>query len=244
MNNRINANNTVVSLDDLIHQRNNQFIRMGDLDRILNNEILFIYSDIDRMHRTLLICEELTITKYKSVEREYNRKNFTKLKKLDSFGKRFSLYMRIRPYLKSKFYHLKEQVTIDGNALLSLDNDEFAIALYEKVLGRKASEIELGNCKSYLEKYGSKKIDLLNFFVSSREFRKSNLKIKGIFVKSSLRKMVKLIYRIPIMSYFYKMIMSIFTINKKISDLHNENVYLMHKLEDIERELKNKNNII
>ena len=169
------------------------------------------------------------------------------LKKVERRLRRIGLYEEhIRPALKNRYNEeYSGKKVINARKLLKYDDIEFVKALYHIILGRNADpEGEKHNL--FLLRTGScSKIDMLESFVSSDEGRNRGLLLIGVGLPRLKNKLKKIVLRIPILGYSLRLIMNIFLLPKRISQLQYRFAQLsMNKIDRLENSALNQENII
>jgi len=119
------------------------------------------------------------------------------------------------------------------NDFMNYFDEDFIKNIYRGLLKR---EFDQKGFDYYLDKLRSTKlhrIEILARLYFSKECKSNNIKIKGLY----LRLLTRLIYKIPILGYFIRLVLSIFRLPKIVKNQEDFEIQVMTKLNNI------KNNI-
>lgn len=185
------------NIDNLIIRKRLSAIISNDIDcsnKNIKNTLLDIYDEVGFNLNKIKETDDCEIIVYP----EFDTRRLCLLKKLDSYAEKIPYYYTIRPFLKNKFAFLKQARYINVKDILAnnLNDEDFIIYLYNIILNREPINSDIFNCKVFLNKKGSKRIDLIIFLLESEEAKRNNVFVKGLLMRKLLRKLVRAVYKI------------------------------------------------
>lgn len=156
----------------------------------------------------------------------------------------------------------KYQNKLNYKDLLYGNNYEFIYNAYSKILLRIPDENGIENCINMLIEEKGDRILVLGSIRYSIEGKEKNISISGLNFRYKLKRIIKIIYKIPIIGYILRMMKDMVTLPKKFetifknivqkqifeeeiyNNLNGMNKDLSNKLNLIDEELSNKLNLM
>lgn len=204
---------------------------LGECERIDYNTIY-----LNNQENNYVDHDTQNLTGWYSICKKIN----LKLRKMSCYNKFFS---PIIEEIKRKVpKEAKYRVRLNYKELLKGNNTEFIYNIYSKILLRDADPTGFENYLNMLVRENGNRVLVLGSIRYSQEGKQKSIPVHGLYVRYKIKKVFRILYRIPILGYLLRWVKDIITMPRKFNNLYSsiiqqqiseENIYkLINRTKD------------